>query len=112
VEAGASRLGEGQQIVDEPARRQGRVDDVVQEALGLGVQLLGAVLQQLGIADDMAERRAQVVRHGIGEGLQLLIGAGQFIRELSALLGAFEHEVEHGAAEVGGAFHLGFGPGQ
>src|ERR1700733_14140995 len=65
---------EAQQVIDQISHPLGRFQYSLQVVVGFLVQCWSrAPLQQLGIADDMAKRRAQVMRHGIGERFQLLI---------------------------------------
>ena len=82
-------------------------------ALALLVELRGVLLQQdLAESVDRAQRRAQVVGHGIGERFQFAVGHFQFVRALghatleilvqaaqffllALALGEFGHEHEH-----------------
>ncbi len=85
VEVLAGQAGEPQQPIDEHIHRPARVGDAVEVAERLGAEHGAALLDHLGAeAVDRAQRRAQVVRHRVGEGLELLVGRAQ-------LAGALEH---------------------
>ena len=59
--------------------------DLIQEQFGLALQLAAEILlKRLAEADHGAKRRAQVMRNGVGETVQFLVGGGEYG-------GAFDH---------------------
>ena len=75
----AAELRETQQVVDQLPGRRGSLDDAVEIVLRLLVSDCLAIAQQLGVADDVPERRAQIVLDRIGERLELLVRALQLL---------------------------------
>jgi hypothetical protein len=76
-------LREVQDVVDEPEQvLAGRVDPLEIGQEGVGVELLGLLLEHLGVADDRVQGRAQLVRH-VGQEVGLVL-AGDF--QLTAFL--------------------------
>src|SRR5262245_54319731 len=72
---------EDQQAVNQTAHVVGRLDDAPQVIFPGLVERSGRMLpQQIGEAGDVAQRRAQVVRDRVGEGLQLLVAGLDFRR--------------------------------
>ena len=70
--------GEREDIVDQLPHPGGAIPHHLQESLTLRVQLVRIILQQdIREAIDRAQRRTKIVRHGIGKGLQFLIGSRQ-----------------------------------
>ncbi len=77
----APHAGVGEQVVDQRAHPRGALDGVVDDLVGLLVELPAvAAPEQLDEAGDAAQRRQQVVRGGVGERLQLLVGALELAR--------------------------------
>ncbi|EEF23686.1 conserved hypothetical protein, partial [Ricinus communis] len=106
-----SHLREAQQVVDQLARQPRRVLDVGQEALApLRVVAAGRFHQQVGEADDVAQRRAQVVRHRIRERLQFLVGAAQLLGQVGHLLGALQRDAQQRGAEFDRQLDLAVAP--
>ena len=95
-----------------PARRAASLMFFRKRWRCVGVLAAGRFDQQVGEADDVAQRRAQVVRHRIREGFQFLVGAAQFLGQLGHLLGALERDAEQGGAEFQRQLDLAAVPGQ
>ncbi len=75
LDLSTAHAGEGQQVVDQYPHLAGRVRDDLQVVLALLIlHLLAPLVEQLHEAGDVPERGAQIVRHGIAEGFQFLIG--------------------------------------
>src|SRR5262249_49723183 len=85
--------GECQQIIDQVAHSLCGFQNRLQVFLTLVVQRTRCVLlQQFRVTDEMAQRRPQVMRHGIGKRLELLVGHYQLAgaqRELLVELADF-----------------------
>jgi hypothetical protein len=73
-ETGTTHPGEGQQIVDQASHTLGRLGDRFHVRTGAMVERsAGALLEECRKADDVTQRRAQIVRHRIAEGLELAV---------------------------------------
>ena len=90
----AERLAAGadarvvQQVGDQLLHPRDAVDDVVEELVGVGVELaLVLALDQLHVAGDHPQRLLKVVRGDVGELFEFLVGSRQLIRR--ALQGFF-----------------------
>ena len=71
-----AHAGQRQQALDEVAHPLGVAPDVAQQGLAVLVELRGVVIEQdLAVAMDRAQRRPQVMRHGVAEALKFLVGA-------------------------------------
>src|SRR5438552_9025777 len=71
----ARHAREIQESVDEVAHPDGRPDDPLERVLARLAETVGAILRQRPAeALDAAQRRAQIVRDGVGERLELLVG--------------------------------------
>ncbi|MOA07127.1 hypothetical protein D3C78_1268070 [compost metagenome] len=79
---------------------------------GFLVQGIAALPQQLRKPDDMTERGTQVVRNGIGKGLQLFIGPLQFPRQICHLLGLAQDNADDRTAKLPRCRKLGLRPGR
>src|SRR5258705_2232656 len=91
IDLGTPDPGKAQQIIDQSSHRLSGFQDVFQVAISFFVQCGSRLLlQQLSIADDMAKRRAQVMRYGIGERFQLLVRHLQLERVFCQLFLGFE----------------------
>jgi hypothetical protein len=113
AQGGAAHLRKAQQVVDQLARQARRLLDIGEEALAQGsVFAAGRLEQQVGEADDVAQRRAQVVRDRIRKGFEFLVGAAEFLGQFRHLLRALERDAEQGAAEFARQLDLGRVPGQ
>ena len=87
VEVGAAQAGQIKQTVDQPPHVAHRMVHLVQRRHELlAVALVGGLAAQLDVVADLAQWRAQVVRDGVRETLQLIV------RGLE-LLGALLHPV-------------------
>src|ERR1700722_19470483 len=76
---GTPDSGKAQQIIDQSSHPPGGFQDGLQVMTGFFVQGGSRLLlQQFGVADDMAKRRAQIMRYRIGERFQLPVGRLQF----------------------------------
>ena len=74
VELQSSGAGELEDVVDELSHAAGVVTHHVEQALAFVVQFVSVVFQQnMGKPIDGTQRRAQVVRDGIGKSFQLLV---------------------------------------
>ena len=86
----ASGLGKPQQIIDQPGHLANRLGDLIQIAFWFTRQgFREAPGQQVHITGDMPERRAQVVRNGITEGFQFLVGEFKLLVDGFQLDGGF-----------------------
>ena len=73
-----SDAGEREDIVNQMPHSCGAIPYHLQEPPALCVQLVRIILQQdIREAVDCAQRRTKIVRHGIGKGLQFLVGSRQ-----------------------------------
>ena len=87
VEVGAAQAGQIKQTVDQPPHVADRMVHLVQRRHELlAVALVGGLAAQLDVVADLAQRRAQVVRDGVREALQLIVCGLE-------LLGALLHPV-------------------
>ena len=87
---GAADSRECEQVVDQTAHARCRLADHRQVALARRIEgRSGVLLKQLGKACHVPQRRAQVVRYGVGEGLELLVAR----IELHGALGKFVIEL-------------------
>ena len=72
-----------EQVVNQLVHALGGLAGAAEEVLSLRIKLAGVALQQhLAEPANAAERRAQIVGDGVGEGLQLLVGRLQLRRAL------------------------------
>ena len=100
VELGVRRVGhlveagQGQQVLDQHAHPRRLVLDAPHRLLDLGRVARGAHAEQLGVAADRGQRRAQLVR-GVGDEAPQAILAGLALAE--GPLEAVEHRVERDA---------------
>ena len=100
VELGVRRVGhlveagQGQQVLDQHAHARGLVLDAPHRLLDVGRLARGAHAEQLGVAADRGQRRAQLVR-GVGDEAPQAILAGLALAE--GPLEAVEHRVERDA---------------
>ena len=86
----ARDLRQCQHVVDELRHLLRRFPHIGQILLAVVVELVGIVLEQRQAeAVDAAQRRAQIVRHRIAEGFQLLVLGLELGDQLGALLGHF-----------------------
>ena len=66
---------EGEEVVDELPHLPGVGADHAEDALAFGIEAVGVVLEQDAcIAVDGAQRRPEIVRDGVGEGPERLVG--------------------------------------
>jgi len=76
--AQATGAGEIQNIVDQPTHFACCLTHDRQQPPAFDIELRGVILEQDGgVPVDRPQRRAQIMRNGIGEGLQLRIGSRQ-----------------------------------
>ncbi len=79
----ARQAREGEQIVHQPAHADAVAADDAQEPRRLRLERVGEILDQRpGKTVDGAQRRAQIVRHRIGEGIELGLGGAHLLHRL------------------------------
>ena len=101
VELAAAHLGQPQQVVDQRAHALAGGPHPLQVPVSRGIHHVAVVLEQrLREAVDAAQRRAKIVRYGIGERLQLAVDQLQFGRPLGHLLLERPVHLVHGAGHV------------
>ena len=91
-EFGPAHPRKGQQVVDELSHLGGGTLNQGKVTAALFIELSGGLLLELvDEAADMAQGCAQIVRDGIGEGLQFLVGGGEFpVPLLEGLIGRIQ----------------------
>ncbi len=110
---GAPHLREAEQVIHQCSGGLGRFHDRVQEsALGIVQALARRAAQQLGIADNVTERSAQVVADRIGEGFQFLVAAEQLLVQFGHFLGLAQHDIDDGRAHLVCRVAVGVAPRQ